>query len=111
MKKIVIQRIGDHPVRVLRLLRTTTGVGLKVGVAIRDTLPGVLLDGVADDKAGRIRGAFQSIGANVVLENTETTVEMIRLSQELKTLENRARPWNTASYPAGTRRFKVNGIV
>lgn len=84
MKKINVDKVGVHPIRFLRALRKITGLGLRDAVALRDSLPGVLFDGVPDEMAEVVKHALVSAGSAVRLEETDNRALLIRMAKRLK---------------------------
>ena len=79
MKRVIVENVGKHTIKFLRVLRKATGIGLKASIAIRESLPGVLLDGIADENAIHLAQEFEKIGTKVRLEDSESTEQLIKL--------------------------------
>ena len=59
---------GWHPIRLIKLVRELTGIGLKEAKDIVSGTPAVLKEGVREDEAASIKAQVEELGATVELK-------------------------------------------
>ena len=65
-------------VPVIKAVRELTGLGLKEAKEIVDNVPAIVLRGISEDEANKIKDMFESLGAKVtVISKTEMDGEQI----------------------------------
>ena len=65
---VVLQAAGDKKIRVIKVVRAITGLGLKEAKDLVDGAPGVLKEGVSKDEAAAIKKKFEDVGAKVEIK-------------------------------------------
>ena len=59
---------GDQKIKVIKVVREVTGLGLKEAKALVDGAPGVLKEGVAKEEAEALKAQLEEVGASVTLK-------------------------------------------
>lgn len=59
---------GDQKIKVIKVVREATGLGLKEAKALVDGAPGVLKEGVAKEEAEALKAQLEEVGASVTLK-------------------------------------------
>lgn len=59
---------GDSKIKVIKVVREATGLGLKEAKALVDGAPGVLKEGVAKEEAEALKAQLEEVGASVTLK-------------------------------------------
>lgn len=86
MKRLIVDEVGPKKLKFIRIIRRIAGVSLKESVAIRNSLPGTLFDGITNNQAEKISSELRNIGSKVKLEDSNTSnVILIRFPRELNT--------------------------
>ncbi|EAC6106822.1 50S ribosomal protein L7/L12, partial [Listeria monocytogenes] len=56
---------GDSKIKVIKVVREITGLGLKEAKELVDNAPKALKEGIAKDEAEEIKAKLEEVGANV----------------------------------------------
>ena len=59
---------GESKIKVIKVVREATGLGLKEAKALVDGAPGVLKEGVAKEEAEALKAQLEEVGASVTLK-------------------------------------------
>lgn len=59
---------GDSKIKVIKVVREITGLGLKEAKELVDNAPKALKEGVAKEEAEEIKAKLEEVGANVVVK-------------------------------------------
>ena len=65
---IVLTEAGDQKIKVIKVVRDATGLGLKEAKDIVDGAPKTIKEGVAKDEAEELKAKFEEVGATVELK-------------------------------------------
>jgi large subunit ribosomal protein L7/L12 len=65
---VVLTEIGGQKVPVIKVVRATTGLGLKEAKALVDEAPKAIKEGVEREEAEKIKGELEEAGATVELK-------------------------------------------
>ena len=65
---VVLKEAGDQKIKVIKVVREATGLGLKEAKALVDGAPGVLKEGVAKEEAEALKAQLEEVGASVTLK-------------------------------------------
>ena len=59
---------GDQKIKVIKVVREATGLGLKEAKALVDGAPGILKEGVSKEEAEALQAQLEEVGAKVTLK-------------------------------------------
>lgn len=59
---------GDSKIKVIKVVREATGLGLKEAKALVDGAPGVVKEGVSKEDAEALKAQLEEVGASVTLK-------------------------------------------
>ncbi len=62
---VVLASAGDQKIKVIKVVRELTGLGLKEAKEIVDNAPKALKEGVSKEEAEEIKAKLEEVGANV----------------------------------------------
>ena len=62
---VVLASAGDQKIKVIKVVREITGLGLKEAKELVDNTPKPLKEGVSKEEAEEIKGKLEEVGANV----------------------------------------------
>ena len=62
---VVLTAVGSEKVKVIKAVRTITGLGLKEAKALVDGAPGTVKEGVSKEEAAEVEKALKDAGASV----------------------------------------------
>jgi large subunit ribosomal protein L7/L12 len=62
---VVLASAGDQKIKVIKVVRELTGLGLKEAKELVDNAPKALKEGVAKEEAEEIKAKLEEVGANV----------------------------------------------
>ena len=65
---VVLKEIGDQKIKVIKVVRELTGLGLKDAKALVDGAPKTVKEGVAKDEAEEMKAKIEEVGATVELK-------------------------------------------
>ena len=65
---VVLASAGDQKIKVIKVVRELTGLGLKEAKALVDGAPGVLKEGVEKAEADAMKAQLEEVGAKVELK-------------------------------------------
>ena len=65
---VVLTDAGDQKIKVIKVVRDATGLGLKEAKDIVDGAPKTIKEGVAKDEAEELKAKFVEVGATVELK-------------------------------------------
>jgi large subunit ribosomal protein L7/L12 len=63
--EVVLASAGDQKIKVIKVVREITGLGLKEAKGLVDEAPKSLKDGVTKEEAEEIKGKLEEVGAGV----------------------------------------------
>ncbi len=59
---------GDSKVKVIKVVREATGLGLKEAKAVVDSAPGAVKEGISKDEAEELKAKLEEVGASVTVK-------------------------------------------
>ena len=62
---VVLASAGDQKIKVIKVVREITGLGLKEAKEVVDNAPKALKEGVSKEEAEEIKAKLEEVGANV----------------------------------------------
>ncbi|MBM7663373.1 large subunit ribosomal protein L7/L12 [Bacillus mesophilus] len=62
---VILASAGDQKIKVIKVVREITGLGLKEAKDLVDNAPKALKEGVAKEEAEEIKAKLEEVGANV----------------------------------------------
>src|SRR5690606_6599516 len=62
---VILNSAGDQKIKVIKVVREVTGLGLKEAKALVDEAPKALKEGVSKEEAEEIKGKLEEVGAGV----------------------------------------------
>ncbi|WP_147535696.1 50S ribosomal protein L7/L12 [Bacillus marasmi] len=62
---VVLASAGDQKIKVIKVVREITGLGLKEAKELVDNTPKAVKEGVSKEEAEEIKGKLEEVGANV----------------------------------------------
>ena len=65
---VVLTDVGAEKIKVLKVVRDVTGLGLKEAKEVVDNVPKALKEGVAKDEAEKIKASFDGTGATIEIK-------------------------------------------
>ncbi|MCH4072472.1 50S ribosomal protein L7/L12 [Pseudoramibacter sp.] len=65
---VVLKEIGDQKIKVIKVVRELTGLGLKDAKALVDGAPKTVKEGVPKDEAEEMKSKIEEVGATVELK-------------------------------------------
>ena len=65
---VVLASVGDQKIKVIKVVRELTGLGLKEAKALVDGAPKPLKEGVAKEEAEEMKSKIEEVGATVELK-------------------------------------------
>ncbi|MGN0194597.1 MAG: 50S ribosomal protein L7/L12 [Pseudoramibacter sp.] len=65
---VVLKEIGDQKIKVIKVVREITGLGLKDAKALVDGAPKTVKEGVPKDEAEEMKSKIEEVGATVELK-------------------------------------------
>ena len=65
---VVLTEAGDQKIKVIKVVRDATGLGLKDAKELVDGAPKTIKEGVAKDEAEELKAKFVEVGATVELK-------------------------------------------
>lgn len=65
---VVLKEVGDQKIKVIKVVRELTGLGLKEAKALVDGAPKTVKEGVAKDEAEEMKSKIEEVGATVELK-------------------------------------------
>ncbi|MGI6212905.1 MAG: 50S ribosomal protein L7/L12 [Anaerovoracaceae bacterium] len=65
---VILSEIGGEKIKVIKVVREITGLGLKDAKALVDGAPGPVKEGVDKAEADEIKGKLEEVGATVELK-------------------------------------------
>ncbi|MEH6942019.1 50S ribosomal protein L7/L12 [Bacillus sp. JJ722] len=63
--EVVLASAGDQKIKVIKVVREVTGLGLKEAKEIVDNAPKALKEGVSKEEAEELKAKLEEVGANV----------------------------------------------
>lgn len=66
--EVVLTDVGGEKIKVIKVVREQTGLGLKEAKELVDSAPKTIKEGVPKDEADKIVEAFKAVGATVELK-------------------------------------------
>ena len=65
---VILEGIGSEKIKVIKVVREITGLGLKEAKDLVDNAPKALKEGASKDEANEIKAKLEEVGATVVLK-------------------------------------------
>ncbi|MFT8318396.1 MAG: 50S ribosomal protein L7/L12 [Sporolactobacillus sp.] len=65
---VVLAEVGAQKIKVIKVVREITGLGLKDAKALVDSAPKAVKEGAAKEEADEIKGKLEEVGAKVELK-------------------------------------------
>jgi large subunit ribosomal protein L7/L12 len=65
---VVLTAAGDKKIQVIKVVRATTGLGLKEAKALVDEAPKPIKEGIERDEAEKLKGELEEAGGSVELK-------------------------------------------
>lgn len=65
---VVLAAAGGQKIKVIKVVREITGLGLKEAKELVDNAPGTIKEGVAKEEAEEMKAKFEEVGATVELK-------------------------------------------
>ncbi|MGI6555979.1 MAG: 50S ribosomal protein L7/L12 [Pseudoramibacter sp.] len=65
---VVLKEVGDQKIKVIKVVRELTGLGLKDAKALVDGAPKTVKEAVAKDEAEEMKSKIEEVGATVELK-------------------------------------------
>ena len=65
---VVLKEAGDQKIKVIKIVRDATGLGLKEAKDLVDGAPKTVKENVAKDEAEELKAKFEEVGATVELQ-------------------------------------------
>jgi ribosomal protein L7/L12 len=65
---VVLAEVGDQKIKVIKVVREITGLGLKDAKGLVDSAPKAVKEGAAKEEAEEIKGKLEEVGAKVELK-------------------------------------------
>jgi large subunit ribosomal protein L7/L12 len=62
---VILGSAGDQKIKVIKVVREITGLGLKEAKELVDNTPKAVKEGVSKEEAEEIKGKLEEVGANV----------------------------------------------
>jgi large subunit ribosomal protein L7/L12 len=66
--KVILKEVGDAKMKVLKEVRTITGLGLKESKELVETADSVVKEGISKDEAEEIKKKLEELGAKVSID-------------------------------------------
>ncbi len=65
---VVLAEVGGEKIKVIKVVRELTGLGLKEAKAVVDSAPGKVKEGIAKEEAEEIKKQLEEVGAKVEIK-------------------------------------------
>ncbi len=65
---VVLSSTGDQKIKVIKVVREATGLGLKEAKDLVDNAPSKIKEGIAKDEAEKVKAQLEEVGASVELK-------------------------------------------
>ena len=65
---VILKEVGAEKIKVIKVVREITGLGLKEAKEVVDNAPKAIKEGVAKDEAEKIEAALKEVGATVEIK-------------------------------------------
>ena len=65
---VVLAEVGPEKIKVIKVVRELTGLGLKEAKAVVDEAPGKVKEGIAKEEAEEIKKQLEEVGAKVEIK-------------------------------------------
>jgi large subunit ribosomal protein L7/L12 len=65
---VILNEVGDQKIKVIKVVRAITGLGLKEAKALVDGVPAAVKEGVPTDEAQGIKAQLEEVGAKVEIK-------------------------------------------
>jgi len=62
---VILKEIGEQKIKVIKVVREITGLGLKEAKALVDGAPKPIKEGVTKEEADEIKGKMEEVGAGI----------------------------------------------
>ncbi|ABY94034.1 LSU ribosomal protein L12P [Thermoanaerobacter thermohydrosulfuricus] len=65
---VILQEVGSDKIKVIKVVREVTGLGLKEAKDLVESAPKPVKEGVSKDEANQIKAKFEEVGAKVEIK-------------------------------------------
>jgi len=65
---VILQEVGSDKIKVIKVVREITGLGLKEAKDLVDSVPKPIKEGVSREEANQIKAKFEEVGAKVEIK-------------------------------------------
>ncbi len=65
---VILKEVGKEKIKVIKVVREVTSLGLKEAKAVVDNAPGKVVEGVSKEEAEKIKAKFEEVGATVEIK-------------------------------------------
>ncbi|AAM25444.1 MAG: 50S ribosomal protein L7/L12 [Caldanaerobacter subterraneus] len=65
---VILQEVGSDKIKVIKVVREITGLGLKEAKDLVDSVPKPIKEGVSKEEANQIKAKFEEVGAKVEIK-------------------------------------------
>ncbi|MGI6176494.1 MAG: 50S ribosomal protein L7/L12 [Christensenellales bacterium] len=65
---VILKEIGAEKIKVIKVVRELTGLGLKEAKELVDSAPNPVKEGIAKDEAEKVEAALKEVGATVEIK-------------------------------------------
>lgn len=65
---VVLENFGDNKIKVIKVVREATGLGLKEAKELVDGAPKTVVEAVAKEKADELKAKLEEVGATVTIK-------------------------------------------
>ena len=67
---VILTAAGDQKIKVIKVVREITGLGLKEAKELVDNTPKAIKEGVSKEEAEEVKAKLEEVGAGVKLSNS-----------------------------------------
>ena len=65
---VILKEIGSQKIKVIKVVREVTGLGLKEAKAVVDSAPKAVKEGISKEEAEKIKAKLEEVGATVEIK-------------------------------------------
>lgn len=65
---VELTEAGDQPIKVIKIIREVTGLGLKEAKELVDEAPSIVLEDVSEKQAEEFKDSLEEVGATVTIK-------------------------------------------
>lgn len=66
--EVVLKEIGEQKIKVIKVVREVTGLGLKEAKDVVDNAPGTVKEGISKEEAAEVEAKFKEVGATIEIK-------------------------------------------